>query len=250
MMQPKETETFLSGLPPVLWREGTAKRSDPRVGEVLDFFRAEQDLLKRGSVRGRPNKCVVAVGVNALARETGLAKSTVSSMMRRGVSPEKIRAEAAIRRGDLKPASKKKAAPEQPEEGEYELLLQRRDRVDALEEMKFRRAKALAERQEIENMLRRGELLPTAYARKWGMRFLIDGRDELLKGPSELADSLAAETDPLNVAEILRAWLERAMDKFEQLRMLWEDNQSDSLEENRGVSSNNQLAVLHAEARS
>jgi hypothetical protein len=162
------------------------------------------------------------LGVSALARETGLAKSTVSSMMRRGVSVEKIRAEAAIRRGDLKPADKKKAAPE-PEEGEYELLLQRRDRVDALEEMKFRRAKALAERQEIENMLRRGELLPTAYARKWGLRFLIDGRDELLKGPSELADGLAAESDPLKVAAILRAWLERAMDKFEQLRMLWED---------------------------
>jgi hypothetical protein len=75
-------------------------------------------------------------------------------------------------------------------------------------------------------MLRRGELMPIRYARLWGLRFLIDGRDELLKGPSELADALAAEADPLKVAAILRAWLERAMGKFEQLRMLWEGNQS------------------------
>jgi hypothetical protein len=130
------------------------------------------------------------------------------------------------------------------------MVIQGRQRISDLEEAKLRRAKALAEHQELENMLRRGELMPVSYARKWGLRFLIDGRDELLKGASELADALAAESDPLKVAAILRAWLERTMDKFEQLRMLWEDNRSDSLEENRGVSSNKQLAVVHAEARS
>jgi hypothetical protein len=101
------------------------------------------------------------------------------------------------------------------------MIIESRARFEALEDAKLRRARALAERQELENMLRRGELMPVAYARQWGVRFLIDGRDELLKGPSELADSLAAESDPLKVAAMLRAWLDRAIAKFEQLEQLW-----------------------------
>ena len=80
---------------------------------------------------------------------------------------------------------------------------------------------ALAELRQLEVMERRRELMPVSYVRIWGTRFLVEGRDILLAGPSELADTLAAETDPLKTAAILRAWLDRAMGKFHQLDRLW-----------------------------
>jgi hypothetical protein len=176
---------------------------------------------------------IINVGVLALARETGLSGAAVSMKMKAGKTPDQIRAEAAQRQGRA-PASKPKpgkASPvpsgrrgpgHPPLASEYDMVIKGRERYDAMDDAKLRRAKALAERQEIENMLRRGELMPVAYARKWGIRFLMDGRDELLKGPSELADALAAEDDPLKVAAILRGWLDRVVTKFEQLRQLWE----------------------------
>jgi hypothetical protein len=164
---------------------------------------------------------VVNVGVNALAREVGLTPTTISKKLKQGQTPEQIRRDAARKQGRA-PTTNRKGAGRPPEtESEYDLLMQGRARLDALDEMKFRRAKALAERQEIDNMLKRGELLPVSYVRQWATRYLTDGRDMLLVGPSELADTLAAETDPLKVAAILRAWLERVMGKFHQLEKLW-----------------------------
>ena len=158
------------------------------------------------------------VGVSALARETGLSNSTVSAKLKSGQTADEIRAGAARNQGRV---PTKRRVPSKPTPSEYDMSIESRARFEALEDAKLRRARALAERQELENMLRRGELMPVAYARQWGVRFLIDGRDELLKGPSELADSLAAESDPLKVAAMLRAWLDRAIAKFEQLEQLW-----------------------------
>jgi len=169
----------------------------------------------------------INVGVAALARETGLAEATISKKLKRGMTPEAIRAAAAKRNAQMPVKSKPPVKAHTPGRGrppvptEYDAVVEARARYDEMEGWKLRRARAMAEHQEIENMLRRGELMPVAYARKWGLRFLMDGRDELLKGPSELADQLAAEGDPLKVAATLRAWVERAMAKFEQLEMLW-----------------------------
>jgi hypothetical protein len=188
-------------------------------------------------------------GVRALSRETGYSAATISRKLSRGLSPDNIRSQARLvvaqeRReaaavhaaGSTPPltaGNPSDPSPERPPTSDatllrpavahaYEDLLAGDSVFEQLEEAKLRRAKALAERQELENMLRRGELMPVSYVRAWASRFLIDGRDELLKGPSELADSLAAETDPLKVASILRAWLERAIGKFEQLEQLWQ----------------------------
>ena len=165
-------------------------------------------------------KRVVNTGVNALAREVGLSPNTISKKMKAGQTPEQIRRDAARRQGRPPSSGQRKGKPATGP-SEYELVIQGRERLNALDEMKFRRAKALAERQEIENALRRGELMPVAYVRRWGAQFLTDGRDTLLAGPSELADTLAAETDPLKVAEILRGWLERVMGKLHQAERLW-----------------------------
>jgi hypothetical protein len=163
-------------------------------------------------------KHVVNVGVNALARECGVSPTTVSNKLRAGKTPDQIRQEAQQKRGGSRP----RTAPGRPPVGhEYDLLIKGRERVGAMDEAKLRRARALAERSEIENALRRGELIPVAYVRTWASRFLTDARDTLLTGPSELADTLAAETDPLKTAAILRAWLERVMAKFQQLDQLW-----------------------------
>jgi hypothetical protein len=167
---------------------------------------------------------VVNVGVMALARETGLSGAAVSKKMKAGQTPDQIRKAAAQRKG-IKPPNTKGPGRPPSTPTEYDLVIKGRSRMDAMEEMKFRRAKALAERQEIENMLRRGELMPVAYARKWGIQFLMEGRDELLKGPSELADDLAAEADPVRVKAILLTFMERVIAKFEQLEMLWKGDQ-------------------------
>ena len=165
-----------------------------------------------------PVQKILNVGVNALARELGVSSATISFRMKRGQTADQIRREFAQRRGETpgkdKPTGKR----------EYDLLIEGRERMDELSKWKLRRAKALAERQEIENMLRRGELVPVVYVRQWASRFLIEGRDELLKGPSELQDALAAEDDPRKCNTIVRAWLERAIAKFEQTKTIWEGN--------------------------
>jgi hypothetical protein len=70
-------------------------------------------------------------------------------------------------------------------------------------------------------MARRSELLPLAHIRSWVFRFLTDGRDEMLRLPSELADTLAAEADPLKVKVVLEAAMQRVLDKFAQLDRNW-----------------------------
>ena len=175
---------------------------------------------------------IVNMGVSALAREIGVSPAAVSKKMKAGMTVEQIRQAAAQRKG-LPPGPKPKNKPpakqgnshgpgRPPLPNEYDLVVKGRERMDALDVMKFRRAKALAERSELDNMLKRGELIPVAYIRTWGSRFLTDGRDALLAGPSELQDTLAAETDPLKVNAVLRLWLERVMAKFHQLESLWE----------------------------
>jgi hypothetical protein len=168
-----------------------------------------------------PVKQVMNVGVMALARETGYSPAVVSRKMRDGQTPDQIRKSAAQRKGTPPPNSKGPGRPASTK-SEYDLILQGRERVDALEEAKLRRAQALAERQEIENLLRRGELVPVAHVRRWASRLLIEARDELLRTPSELADTLAAETDAVKVLAILRTAQERALTKLEQLDCIWQ----------------------------
>lgn len=167
-------------------------------------------------------KNVTNVGVMALARETGLSGAAVSAKMKAGQSPEQIRADAARRQGRAPTTQKPGKAPGRPPlASEYDLVVAGRQRLDELDSAKLRRAQALAERSELENALKRGELIPVAYVRTWASRILTEGRDLLLTGPSELADGLAAETDPLQTAEIVRRWLERVMGKFHGLERLW-----------------------------
>jgi hypothetical protein len=179
-------------------------------------------------------KHIVNMGVCALARETGLSAAAVSQKMKAGQTPDQIRRDAARRQGR---APSDKGGPRKPPSGklpsrsrgpgrpplasEYDLVIHGRERLDAIDDARLRRARALAERGELENALRRGELMPVSYFRTWGSRFLTDARDTLLAGPSELQDALALEQDPLKVAAILRAWLERVMGKFHQLERLW-----------------------------
>ena len=167
-------------------------------------------------------KRIVNVGVNALAREVGLTPATISKKMKAGMTAEQIRQEAARKKG-LPPVgnSHGPGRPIKPKKSEYDLIIKGRERINDLDDAKLRRAQALAERSELDNMVRRGELIPVSYVRTWASRFLTDGRDTLLAGPSELQDALAAESDPLKVNAIMRSWLERAMAKFHKLDGLW-----------------------------
>jgi hypothetical protein len=171
-----------------------------------------------------PGKHVVNLGVMALARETGLSAAAVSKKMKAGQTPDQIRRSAAQRKGIPPPNSKGPGRPPSTPT-EYDLVIQGRQRTDALEEAKLRRAQALAERQEIENLLRKGELLPVSHVRQWASRLLVEARDELLRTPSELSDTLASESDAVRITAILRAAQERAIAKLEQLDRIWRGDQ-------------------------
>jgi hypothetical protein len=106
-------------------------------------------------------------------------------------------------------------------QGEYEKVAAEYAMFDALERAKVRRAQALADRQELDNALKRGELIPVVYVRKWGMRFLVEARDEMMKAPGELQDVLAAESDPVKCAAILHSWVARVITNLHQTDRLW-----------------------------
>jgi hypothetical protein len=88
-------------------------------------------------------KHVVNVGVCALARECGISKAAISKRLSAGQSPDEIRMRAALRQGRSSP--KRKGTGRPPLASEYEMVIQGRQRISDLEEIKFRRAKALAE---------------------------------------------------------------------------------------------------------
>jgi hypothetical protein len=154
--------------------------------------------------------------------------------MRRGQTADDIRAYAAIRESRLPPLSSPRATPGvKPREAAkaqngYEVILRGRERVEQTTDARWRRLKALAEAVEIENEALRKELIPTEYVRRWASRFLVGARDHLLRGPSELQDALAAESDPLKCAAILRAWVERVLVKFYESEMWGTDCESRS----------------------
>src|SRR5215472_13870185 len=125
-----------------------------------------------------PGKRILNVGVAALARELGLSEAVVSRKMSAGKSADEIRAEHARRHG-----GGRKPPGRPPLPNEYEEVIRTREFYNELEEMKLRRAKALAIKQEMDNLVKSGDLLPISYVRKYGIQFLTEGRDELAKGP-------------------------------------------------------------------
>jgi hypothetical protein len=79
----------------------------------------------------------------------------------------------------------------------------------------------LAALRQLEYQQKAGALIPVEYVRIWGVRFLVEGRDILQNGPSQLADTLAAESDPRVVEQTLRAWVDRCLERFFQVETLW-----------------------------
>jgi len=182
-----------------------------------------------------PRQRIENVGVSALARETGLSASTISDHMRKGETPDQIRAYAKIRSkakqemAEALPPARKQQTASKPDTGEeteeekteYEALLRLQGIRDQTEAMKLRRAKALAEGQEITNRQKRSELVPVVYVRHWAIKFLQASRDTLEKGPSELQDKLSLENDPKKCGAILQVWVESVLNKLYELETLW-----------------------------
>jgi hypothetical protein len=80
---------------------------------------------------------------------------------------------------------------------------------------------ALSELRQLEVLEKKGELIPVAYVRHWGLNFLIQGRQILEWGPTEMRDELAAESDPIKCEAIVRRRDERVLDAFHRLEVLW-----------------------------
>jgi hypothetical protein len=93
--------------------------------------------------------------------------------------------------------------------------------LEAIQDAKLRRARALAVKAELEIERLHSELIPRVYVRQWSTRFLSYSRGLLLKGPSELGDAVAAESDPVRVNGILRNWVDRTLAALYQPDELW-----------------------------
>lgn len=147
--------------------------------------------------------------------------------MRKGQSADQIRAYAAIREGRSPQRTSRPVAP-YPSPGkstetrtDYEAILRGRERLEEIDDVKLRRFRALAIKEELEIQRLRSQLVPTVYVREWATRFLSDSRDVMLKAPPELCDAVAAESEPVRVSEILRAWVERTLAEIFQRDELW-----------------------------
>jgi hypothetical protein len=174
-----------------------------------------------------PRKRLVTLGVNALARETGLPRQTISDRMKRGATASDVRAYARMRERrppERPPAavSKHREAPKFREPRlEFDATPRARGRLEAIDDARLRRTRALAEKLEFENQQLRSRLIPRVYLEEWTKRFLRYAREVLLKGPSELSKVLATEADPLKCNEVLSSWVRQTMAKLAETDEVW-----------------------------
>jgi hypothetical protein len=148
--------------------------------------------------------------------------------MRRGAMPGDVRLYAALRQNRVldKPTELVRSASGVKEQSvagseHHDAILRGREMLEAIQDAKLRRARALAIKAELEIERLRSELIPRVYVREWSTRFLAYSRGLLLKGPSELGDALASESDPARVSGILRDWVDRTLAEFYQSDELW-----------------------------
>jgi hypothetical protein len=147
-----------------------------------------------------------------IAKLAGVTPQRVSQKLRQGKSVNQILKEAETRRQK----QMLRQFPWVPVDSDE----------DVASSVTFARAQAakeqaLSELRRIEVLEKKGELIPVAYVRHWGLNFLIQGRQILEWGPTEMRDELAAETDPVKCEAIVRRRDERVLDAFHRLEVLW-----------------------------
>lgn len=158
------------------------------------------------------------VSAAEVGRRAGCSKQLASRLLKRGFSPDEI-----VQR--IK--SNKEAAVAKSSNGSPGIPLLDLPALPVADGPSFaaaqlRKELALAQLREIEIAERRRTLIPVSYVKHWNSVFLIDGRQILEQGPSELQDRLAAESSPMKCKEILTSWIDRVSERFERLRSMWE----------------------------
>jgi terminase small subunit / prophage DNA-packing protein len=131
-------------------------------------------------------------GVNELAIELDIAPSTVSIKRRKGKTDKEIRLEAEEFKN--KPVDK------------------------SLQESQRRKELALAELRELELAKAKGELAPVKELNQHFATGILRARDILLRIPAELADRLAQTSDPIEVKNLLRAEIHRALKQLSEYK--------------------------------
>lgn len=162
------------------------------------------------------------LSVMQIAAVAGVSETLVRKKLNQGKTARAIIADAELRDQDLSLRVQPYAPPSEGANGHAA--------ADGM--MSFARAQTakenhLAELRRIEVMRLRNELIPTSYVKIWGQRFLVEARDAMLRGPSELQDVLAAESNPPKVNAILTAWVEKVLRKYYELGKLWSEPPED-----------------------
>jgi hypothetical protein len=169
-------------------------------------------------------KLPAGVSAEVIARIANVSVQLVYKKLSRGKSPVEIIIEAA-RWHEMQVASKV-GIPVVPFDGTAGVNGTDTHVLNGYGNLSFAAAQtakenALAELRQLEVLEKKGELIPKNYVRHWGLNFLIQGRQILEWGPTEMRDELAAESDPVKCEAIVRRRDERVLDAFYRLEVLW-----------------------------
>lgn len=128
-----------------------------------------------------------------LAKESGLSRVTIDKYLGRGMSEQEI-----IEEG--KRLKSEQAKPETYTEAET------------------RHKIACADKVELENAVKRGELVSVADVNQWVAGMILRGRDVLLRIGPELKDKLALETDPISIEQMIDSEVRRALRSLQEYK--------------------------------
>jgi hypothetical protein len=148
-----------------------------------------------------------------IARLAGISASRVYALRAQGRSDAEIITASAQRRENLALRS----LPPVPVNGGNG----HRDNVVTFAAAQAEREIWTAKLKQLDYQERSGELVPMTYVRHWASRFLLEARDLWTRGPSELRDQLASESDPLACERIVNAFCQRVVSALYRLERIW-----------------------------
>lgn len=181
--------------------------------------------VKAKAKMGRP-ATVSGFSGRQLASETGFSQPYISMLLKKGVSVAAIRAKAAEKkakaanvgpkstghavghRASLVPQTRApKSAP-----GVTQLAGEGQSETQAQADL--RKAIAIADKHEMDLLIRRGELVPLVDVMNYGAGGIVACKDILLK-LDELGDRLAQESDPAKCRAMIKLDVSRALAEIE-----------------------------------
>lgn len=139
---------------------------------------------------------------------------------------------AGLSKADLAPARESVPAEQQSRQTEVGGISTTRSKTgETLSEATLRKEIALADQREMENEVRRGDLVLRNHMANWLGTGIVMARDWLRRIPQELRDVIALETDPVRCEELMQKAVDEVLGRVSDYFREMVDG---SVEEGRG----------------